>query len=162
MAQIDLKDATIKILDGTTPTPNEITVKIGEGNLTYTEKRNIEYVKDRGELDTTREGDEEPTELSIDAVWEEITASAGLPPSIKDAIKGVGEASTWVSTGGDCEPYAVDVVVEVDVSCGTVEDEQLTFSEFRYEQVDHDLRAGTFAISGMCNETMPTAVRTTL
>ena len=36
--------------------PNSITIKIGEGNLTYSEKRPVEFKLDRGNLDTVREG----------------------------------------------------------------------------------------------------------
>src|SRR4051812_49241365 len=39
-------DAPIVIL------PHELQLKIGEGNLTYSEKRKIKYVTDRGLLDT--------------------------------------------------------------------------------------------------------------
>ena len=35
--KIDLKDCTIYFKDGTTPTPNELELKIGSGNLTFTE-----------------------------------------------------------------------------------------------------------------------------
>jgi hypothetical protein len=48
-AQIDLKNVTIKIVDGATPA-NELEIKIGEGNLTYSEKVNRQYIKDRGPL----------------------------------------------------------------------------------------------------------------
>lgn len=161
MAKIDLKDATIKILDGTTTTPNEITVKLGDGNLTYSVRRNMEYILDRGNLDGVREGDEEPVEISLDAVWEFITASSGGTPTIEDALTQSGEASGWASTGADsCEPYAVDLEIEYDPSnCSATEKETITFSEFRYEQIDHDLRAGTFAISGRANITKPTVAR---
>lgn len=162
MPAVDLKDATIKILDGTTPTANEITLTIGEGNLTWSEKRNIEYVKDRGVLDTTREGDEEPVDVSLEVVFDNLTSSTGLPITPREALKQLGQASAWVTTGGECEPYAVDIQVDVDVSCGTVEDERITFSEFRFEDIGGDFRAGTLSITGKCNETTPTAIRTVL
>ncbi len=70
MAQVDLKLATIKIKDGGA---NEITVKIGEGNLTYNETRNVEYTLDKGKLDGVKLGDEVPVDVSLDATWESIT-----------------------------------------------------------------------------------------
>jgi len=50
-AQIDLKNATLKIKDGGT---NEMEVTLGEGNLVYTERQNVEYTLDRGTLDEVR------------------------------------------------------------------------------------------------------------
>ena len=38
-AIFDLKNATIKIKDGTATTPNEITINIGEGTLSYSEEK---------------------------------------------------------------------------------------------------------------------------
>ena len=79
--QIDLKNATITFEDGT-GTPNTLDITIGEGNLVWTEARNIEYVLDRGLLDEVREGDQIPVELTIDILWEFLTAvvsTAGIP-----------------------------------------------------------------------------------
>lgn len=160
MAQIDLKYCTITIKDGTTPTPNSIEVKIGEGNLTYSEKVNREYVKNRGLLDIVRDGDEEPVELKLDATWEYIKEDSGQTPTIEDALKQRGGAYDWVSVDSDtCQPYAVDIELEYAPNCNSDDKETLVFSEFRYEQVDHDTKAGTISISGKCNITEPTSTR---
>ena len=158
-AQIDLKDCVVKIKDGATPA-NEITVKIGEGNLTYSERRNIEYVKDRGNLDVVREGDEEQLEVRIDAVWEYIEEDSGQTPTIEDALKKRGGAYDWESSSADaCEPFAVDIEVTHTPDCTTGDIETLTFPDFRHEQLDHDLRAGTISVSGHCNIKEPTSSR---
>jgi hypothetical protein len=47
---MDLKDCTVSFRDGTTPTPFELEIKVDEGNLTWTESRNLKAVKDRREL----------------------------------------------------------------------------------------------------------------
>jgi hypothetical protein len=160
-AQIDLKDCVISILDGTAGTSqNELVVKIGEGNLTYSERKNIEYVKDRGNLDVVREGDQEQLELRIDAVWEYIEEDTGETPTIEDALKQRGGASAWASSSSDaCEPYAVDIEVVYTPDCSTGDVETLIFPDFRYEQLDHDLRAGTISVSGHCNVMEPTSSR---
>lgn len=159
-AQIDLKDAIITIKDGGS---NSIEVKIGEGNLTWSERREIQYTLDRGTLDEVKEGDEVPVELRISAVWEYIKGAAisdGVP-SIEDALKKVNAASDWVSTDADaCRPYAVDVEITYTPDC-TGDQEVILFSDYRYEQLDHDLRAGTIETSGRCNVTAPAATRTT-
>ena len=155
MPVIDLKETTIKIKDAGV---NEVEIKIGEGNLTYSEKRNIEYFKDRGNLDLVREGDEEPVDLSFDFVWEWLRTN-NATVTVEEALKQTGAAAAWASTGGTCEPYAVDLELIYNPTCGTTQSEKITFSEFRYEQLDHDLRAGTVSASGKCNETAPTVER---
>lgn len=164
--QIDLKDATLKLRDGTTPTPNEIEIKIGEGNLTYSENKTIEYTLDRGRLDEVREGDEVPMDVAFDLVWEFIvgnTDSAGVPPTVEDVLKNQNNAAGWISTDADvCRPFAVDVVIEHVPACGAggvAEQEIITLPDFRYETLDHDLRAGTIAVSGRCNAKTATIVR---
>jgi hypothetical protein len=161
-AQIDLKYAYIKIKDGSTPA-NEITVKIGEGNLTYSEKRNIEYTLDRGILDEVREGDQVPVDVKLDFVWEYITGGtgSGSTPTVEDALKMTGGASDWVSTDTDeCRPAACDIEVTYlpqPARCG--DQEVITLADFRYEELSHDLRNGTVSVSGRCNITAATVVR---
>ncbi len=137
-----------------------ITVKIGEGNLTYSEKRAVEFTRDRGILDTVRTADEDPIDVSIDAIWEYITASSGIAATIEDTLKQTGEASSWVSTADDqCQPYCVDIEVHNAPACSGIEDELLTLEEFYYETLDHDLREATIASSGRCNRKVITARR---
>jgi len=159
-AQIDLKNCTIRIKDGGA---NYIDVKIGEGNLTYSEKRNMQYTLDRGLLDEVREGDEVPVDVKLDAVWEYITggvSSSGVP-SIEDALKKKGGAASWASTDTDaCRPYAVDLEIIYEPTpegCG--DDETILLSDFRYEELAHDLRAGTISVTGKCNVTEAVATR---
>lgn len=162
MPQIDLKKVTVKIMDGTSPTPNEINVKIGEGNLTWSEKRTIEYKKDRGLLDGVRLGDEEPMDLTLDARFDHYFSSTtdGEDVTPTEALKQQGEAATWVTTGLDvCEPYAVDIHLLYEIACGDVLDDKLVFKEFRYESADFDPKAGTISFKGKCNAKEPVATR---
>ena len=161
-ATIDLKNCTIKIIDGTAVTPNEIEVTIGEGNLTYTRARNIEYILDRGVLDDVREGDQIPLDISMDFRWDYISAfAASGTPTIEEALLNEGEATDWESTDSDaCRPYAVDIELEyapTPTTCG--DKETFTFPDFRVETLDHDLRAGTVSCTGKCNAVKPTIVR---
>jgi hypothetical protein len=159
-AQIDLKDALIRIKDNGSEV---ITIKIGEGNLTYSEKRNMEYTLDRGILDEVREGDEVPMDVSFDFVWEFISGGGSSSDvSVEDALKQINGAAGWVSTDADlCRPYCVDIEVVYapsPVACST-ELETILFSEFRWESLDHDIRAGTISCSGRCNSKVATATR---
>lgn len=161
-AQIDLKDATIKLLDGKSPTPNEISVKIGEGNLTYTEARNMDYTLDRGLLDNVREGDEVPMDVSLDFVWEFLKGSSatGSPPSVEDFLKRQGAAATFVSTDSDpCRPFSIDIEIEHIPDCPTQDKEIVLLQDFRFESLAHDLRAGTVAITGRCNTKVAAVTR---
>lgn len=153
---------TASVLDNAviTPGPRQLDVKIGDGNFQYTEKRNMEYIKDRGFLDTVREGDEEPVEVSFDFTWEYLTANTGGTPTVEDVLKKIGEASDWETSSSDaCEPYAVDIEIDYDPECGTNNTEVTTLSDFRWEQFQHDLKNGTVAVTGKCNITRATSVR---
>jgi hypothetical protein len=155
MSKIDLKNAVVKLVDGAA---TELEIKVGEGTLAWTETRNMEYSKDRGLLDTVREGDEDPLALRIDMVWEFLrgtTGSAGVP-SPYEALTKTGVASTWTSSSADpCEPYAVDVVVVYTPPCSS-RTETITFPDFRFETIDGDARAGTLAVAGHSNAKSPT------
>lgn len=162
-AVIDIKNAIIKFVDGSTGTgsPNELQIKVGEGNLTWTERKEREYLLDRGNIDEVRNGDQTPMEVSLDFNFENYVAisSSGTPTPI-EALKQTGEASSWVSTDTDtCRPYAIDIVIVHDPECGTGNVETITFPDFRYEEIGGDLRAGTFSCTGRCNAEEPTSVR---
>jgi hypothetical protein len=139
-------DAVITIL------PHSLKIRIGDGNITWTEKRPIVYVKDRGKLDTVRLGDQEPVEVKFDATWIFLTASnTDTAPTIEDVLKKVNLASAWISSSSDpCEPYAINVVVVYTPPC-TVTPETYTLHDFRYEDLGHDLKAGHLSITGKCN-----------
>jgi hypothetical protein len=140
--------------------PHQLEVKIGTGNLTWTEKRNIEYVRDRGALDTVREGDEEPVEVKTDFTWEFLKADTGNPPSVEDAVKQRGEAVGWTSSSDDaCEPYAVDIEIWYNPPCSGEKDEQMLLEDFRWEQLDHNLKDGQVSMSGKCNVTEANVTR---
>ncbi len=156
-AQIDVKQTRLYINDGGS---NQIEVKIGEGNFTWTETKNMDYILDRGSLDEVREGDEAPVEVSFDILWDYIKSASGGTVTIEDALKKIGEASDWASSDSDlCRPYAVDLVLVYDPTCTTGDVEAITFTDFRYESLDHDLRGGSIACSGKCNVVTPSLTR---
>jgi hypothetical protein len=153
--KIDLKNVTTAIKDGGA---NTVEINHGDGTFRWTERVNREYHRDRGLLDTVRNGDEEPVDITIDLNYEFITGDAGV--TVEDALKKIGGAAAWVSSSADpCEPYAVDIEVTHDLPCTGVPDEKLLFADFRYESIDHDVRAGTITITGKANVTRPVATR---
>jgi hypothetical protein len=159
--QVTINHSTFKVKDGAT-TPNEITVKVGEGNITYTERRGIEYTLNRGQLDEVRLGDESPMDVSFGMNWEYIlNYSTGAAPNVEEALLKRGAASSWTSadTADPCKPYATDLELALDPSCGGTT-QTITIPDFRVEQIDHDLRAGTVSASGKANVLNPTVVHT--
>lgn len=140
----------------------QLEVKIGEGNLSWSEKKEYEYLLDRGDLDTVKEGNEVPVEVSMEFVYEHVTTGTSEDISPGDAVKRLGAASEWVSSSADqCEPYAVDVVVVHESPCASagIQDETLTFQDFRFESLDYDLSAASVSVSGKCNVSTINAVR---
>jgi len=159
MSVIDIKNTEVAFRDGSA-TANFLVVKIGDGNLTYTEKVNREYIRDRGNLDSVRNGDEEPLEVSMDFQWEFLTASVGEEATPSDVLKKQGEAASWVSSGADlCEPYCIDIIIEYEPGCSPTQNEQIILPEYRYESLSHDVRNGTVSTAGMCNITQATLAR---
>jgi hypothetical protein len=137
-----------------------IEIKVGEGNLTWTEAKEYEYLRERGDLDTVKEADEQPVEMSMEFVYDYIKTQSGQSITAVDALKQQGEASEWVSSSADlCEPYAVTVLAKHCVPCGTDEDEDVLFTDFRYESLDFDVGEATIAVSGRCNTSEPTVTR---
>lgn len=158
---IDFKRATVKIKDATPVTPKSLTVNLGEGNITWTEKRNLIYEKDRGKLAAVREGDEEPMDVQLSARWEFITASTGGTETIEDVLKHVGEGADWVSTETDgCQPFACTIEIEYTPLCDTADIEKIELQKFRYTEVKHDPKSAMLEFTGSCNTTQAVVTRT--
>ena len=140
--------------------PQQISIKIGDGNLTYSEKNNYDYELDRGEIDSVREGDQVPMEVNLDFVYEFITTGTSEAITPMDALKRRGSAAEWVNSSSDpCEPYAVDIEVEHVPPCGGAQKEITIFPDFRSESRDVDLGEASISVSGKCNATEPIVTR---
>ena len=73
--------------------PQQLTIKIGDGNITYTEHKEYQYLLDKGDLDTVREGNSVPMDVKLDCVYEHITTGTSEAISPMDALKQVGGAA---------------------------------------------------------------------
>lgn len=144
-----------------THTGRQLEVKVGDGNLTYTENRGFLYDLDRGVLDTVRQDDDVPMDVTLDFVWEFLTAITGaVTPTIEDVLKARGPASNWVSSSSDlCEPKAIDIEVEHEQPCLNVDKEFITLEDFRYESLDHNIDDATISSTGRCNRVGATVLR---
>jgi hypothetical protein len=142
--------------------PNILNIKIGDGNLKYTEKKDMEYIRDRRNLDIVREKDEQPVEVDLEFVWEFLRADSGDPPTFEDALKKRGNASTWKSTDPDqCQPYCVDLEIIYTPPCTGIKREIIELPLFRFEDLDHDLTNGKVSVKGKCNVTEAIVTRVT-
>lgn len=140
--------------------PHDLNVKLGDGNFTFTEKKPREYKKNRGKLDSVRNGDEDPLEVKLDFAWIFISSSSGEPVTVEEALKKIGGASNWVTAGVDpCEPYCVTMRINYIPPCTNVKSEIIDLAEFRYEELQHDTKTGMIACTGKCNLTSPTVTR---
>jgi hypothetical protein len=137
-----------------------IDIKIGEGNLKYTENKEYDYLLDRGDLDTVREGDEKPLDIDLEFVYEFVTTGTSESITPVDALKQQGNADEWVTAASDtCEPYAVDLEIEHNPPCGTAQTETTLLPDFRYEKLEFSLKDATIAVSGKCNASSATITR---
>jgi hypothetical protein len=140
--------------------PQQLTIKIGDGDLRYTERDEFNYDLDRGELDTVRQGNDVPMEVVSNFVYEQITTGTSEDIAPMDAIKRRGGASEWVSAAADlCEPYAVDLLVVHTPPCGTAEAEFTLFPDLRSEQREVNFKESNIQITGRCNRVEPVTWR---
>ena len=138
-----------------------VSVTIGEGNLNYTEGQEMEYIRDRGVLDTVREGEDVPVEVTMDFSYTFVTTGTSETITPVDALKGIGGASEWVTSASDlCEPYAVDVEIARELSCGSTENETTLLLDYRWESLEYSLRDATISGTGKCNVTDASQSRT--
>lgn len=144
-----------------TVSPAMLEINTGEGTLTYDEKVDRQYMRNRGRLNLVRNGDEQPVDVKLDIIWEFITAVTGSgTPTPEDFLKKRGEASGLVTTADDeCQPFSVDLQIVYTPNCGTEDVETIVLEEFRYETLNHDLKAGMLSVSGKCNRTEATVTR---
>jgi len=140
--------------------PQELSIKVGDGDVKFTETSEYLYDLDRGDLDTVREGNQVPMDVVFNFTYEHITTGTGEAIAPMDAIKRRGAASEWVNAATDpCEPYAVDIKVVFTPPCGGADNEVTIFPDFRSEKREASLKDSNIAITGKCNATEPIVTR---
>ncbi len=146
--------------DALTFKPQLLEIKIGDGDLKYSENNQYHYDLDRDMLDTVRDGAEVPMEVSLNFTWVYTKSGTGEAISPIEAIKGKGAAQEWVSSDPDsCQPYSVDLIVDYVPPCATPKEETYYFNLFRSEKKDHDFKTANVSVNGKCNLTEPVVTR---
>ena len=159
---IDLKNCQLYLIDGTGN--NFIAIRIGEGTLTYSVKRDIQQRKSRGNLWQLREGEQQPTDVQFQFVWDFITSSGDEPPTIEDVLYGTAEG--WVSASNSFDqtgPFTVNLQIVNTVPCfgpshGS-EMETHNFPLFAFTSLDHSLKDATVDCKGVSNRPRPIVIR---
>lgn len=146
----NLRDGSITLRDGSA-TPKTLTMKITSGDLAFEEDTPTFIVMNRGKIDSRKQGDEVPTPVSWTCLFEQWSYDSGSSTGIspRDALRGIGNASNWVSTDA-CGPYSVDVVFVVQDPCNPGHYEQLVFSKFTPDKISfkEGNETNTLSISG--------------
>lgn len=139
----------------------EVEVTVGEGNLTYDENREVEFILDRGQIDQVKLGDEQPMDVNMDFTWEFLKSVAGATvPTVEEALKQEGPASTWVTAAtGECDPYCVDIELRNEPTCGGVQTEFIRLPCFYWTQISHDPDASQVSVTGQCNALLAVKTR---
>lgn len=143
---------------------NVLGLSIGEGNLTFEEKRTINYVREKKSITNgfVMTGDDEPIDVSLDLIWEFLSSDAAVAPTPEEALRGEGPAASWISTGADlCEPFALDIEILYTPPCEGAKAERILLGEYRWESISHDLKAGTMSTKGKCKLLLTESTRET-
>ena len=160
----NLRDSELVIKDGTTPTPQSLTVLLDEGDLTWTERANTIEILDRGSIAAghTRKGDEESIVLSFSAKWTQLigkSAAGGDPLQLYEFLMFVSGASV-VSTSPTGEQDTLQLEFTIVDPAG-VAGEKVTFAKVYRESLTmsegDDSNQITF--SGRDFEVAPTIAR---
>jgi len=129
--RLDLKDCTVTVTN-----TRAYEIRVREGNLKWTQRRQWEVECELGALYGIREGDAIPMEVSLQCAFETI-ASAGTVCLVSD-----------ICTEGS------RITVENDAACGKTV--TYTFPNFYPSQMDGDFKESSLAVQGICFATQPT------
>lgn len=124
-----LRDGSLTINDGTSPTPKTMTLTLDTGDLSWTETRTVVKRLDRGKIQggCIRPGNEENVTLSFSTAWTQLLGFTedSLDPTFLYEILN-NEADAYTSTFSTCF-YTVEFVFTVS-PCGGVGAETITFA----------------------------------
>jgi hypothetical protein len=146
----NLRDAVVTIIDGTPTTPNELELVADEGDLAFSENKEVFPVYDRGSIAFLRNGNAQLHDVSLTMKFQGLKGSG--TPTPYEALKKIGDASAWQSTYADSEVYCLDIQIEVNDPKTQTLVETITLSDFFYEKIDfkEGEEYDTLAVSGKC------------
>lgn len=155
----NLRDATLKIVDGTSVTELTCTVALLEGDLAWDSKQSVNVIKDRGTLNAMRKGDEEACAVSFTVKFTGCYSEDAGDPTPYEALMNENDASTWISTtAATSDLYTVDLLfyyTDPGTASGV---EYLRFTDFAHESIafKEGDEYNTLSVSGIALCTAPT------
>lgn len=156
----NLRDGQLTINDGTTPTPETVTVTLDEGDLSFTINKNTIQVFDRGTHSHTRPGNDASVSLSWSAKWTELLGATLYTPTSATLYEIINnEGDIFESTDGVGRQYTTEYVFLVtDPEEGATTDQQITFAKCYVESFEcsEGDEYNTMSYSGVDFEKKPT------
>jgi hypothetical protein len=124
MGAVAFMDGTLEVADnGGFSGANHITVKMGQGGLSWTESDPAIVKMDRGSLDHWRPAEEVPVQFSFTAEDRGLIAASGTTntaTALREALFALSSASDWATCDTNAAVYTVQVRLSiVDPSSGT-------------------------------------------
>ena len=140
--------------------PQQVYIKIGDGNLTYTEHRDYQYLLDRGLLDTVREPKDVPMDVKLDAVYEHITSGTSDNVCPMERAEGAQQRGGMGQFGS----RRLRAVLRgraggLQPALRPVNRETTVFPMFRAETREINYSAATIVFTGKCMAKEPTVYR---
>ena len=134
----NLRDGELVITDGTSGTPQSLTILLDEGDLSWTQRNNTIEVKDRGSIAAghTRKGDDESVSLSFTVKWTQLigkSADSGDPLQLYELLMFASGANV-VSTSETGEQETLQLEFTIVDPAG-VAGEKVTFAKVYREQL---------------------------
>lgn len=158
----NLRDGKIILQDGSS-TPKTLEIPISAGDFAFTLNSPTFIIMNRGKINSRKNGDEMPTDLSFSVFFEQWSYGNGSASgiSVADCFQGVGGASDWVSTD-PCGPFSISIVFEMDNPCAVGEKEVLTFGKFHADTIafKEGNEYNTLSITGKALQQKPTRTYT--
>lgn len=134
----NLRDGELVLKDGTSGTPQSLTILLDEGDLSWTQRTNTIEVKDRGSIAAghTRNGDEESIALSFTAKWTQLIGkfNNALDPLQLYEFLNFMSGLSIVSTSGSGEQNTLQLEFTVNDPAG-VAGEKIVFAKVYQESL---------------------------
>jgi hypothetical protein len=160
----NLRDGELTIMDGTSGTPQSLTVLLDEGDLRWSVRSRTIEVKDRGSIAAghTRKGDEESVSVSFTARWTQLigkSASGADPLQLYELLMFASGANV-VSTSQAGEQDTLTLEFTVIDPAGTAS-ERITFAKVYRESLtmSEGDESNLIAFAGRAFVTRPVVVR---
>lgn len=122
---INLRTCTIKVVDGSTPTANELEATDIDGSVEITlAGYEPSHITNKGAYVRTNEGAFQPGTFTFTENFALFNQSTGSTPvSLFEALSGTGKASPWTSVNDQSDYFQVEVQITLPQQIGETQPE---------------------------------------